>query len=519
MPRNAPMTGPTASTAAADVPADEAARIPADAPVSSQLDWLLRALGAPSAVDPGDATERLSDHLRASVPVPSFLAALDELAAVLGDFTVDRVDVASPYDVVARLFGSDLRAWMLRAIVEPEAPHRLMVVQVTPARVPTGQGCSAPVPWPEIVGDDAIAPPRHGSGGLASAVGADLQLRLTALREELRLPGLVAAVGRGGDCVFWSALGFAEVATRRRPSRRTALRVGAVSKVVTALAVLSLVEAGTVELDDPLGTHLRTFAVLPPAGGPPVRVRDVLAHTSGLLPQAATVTGVRAGLPIPTLPAMYAPALVADLPRGERVVYADENYAAAGQLVADVTGVPFEEYAAAAVLDPLGMRHTSYLLDDRVARQPMCGYDVDFDEVLVTTGTDVVVRPAGSLASTADDLLALTAALCSPERIAPVCGDALRGLVVSGGADTDLPGVRSALGMFTGELAGTAVAWHSGGWPGASAQLWVAPAEGIGLVLAANTFSPARLARLDGAAAELMDLLLTGLPPTPGHGT
>ena len=75
------------------------------------------------------------------------------------------------------------------------------------------------------------------------------------------------------------------------------------------------------------------------------------------------------------------------------------------------------------MLDPLGMRHSSFRLDDRVARQPVCGYDVDFDEIAVAAGSEVVLEAAYGLVSTLDDLARLGAALADPAVLAAVCGE------------------------------------------------------------------------------------------------
>ena len=61
--------------------------------------------------------------------------------------------------------------------------------------------------------------------------------------------------------------------------------------------------------------------------------------------------------------------------------------------------------------------HSSLRLDERTARQPVCGYDVDFDEIAVTAGSEVVLDAAYGLVSTLDDLALLGAALADPSRL------------------------------------------------------------------------------------------------------
>jgi CubicO group peptidase (beta-lactamase class C family) len=97
-----------------------------------------------------------------------------------------------------------------------------------------------------------------------------------------------------------------------------------VTKPATALAVLVAVEEGTLSLDEP-------------AGPPGSTVRHLLAHASGLGPDGGSV--------------LAAP--------GQRRIYSNAGYALLGEVLARRSGLPFAEYLAQGVLDPLGMTGTS----------------------------------------------------------------------------------------------------------------------------------------------------------------
>lgn len=97
-----------------------------------------------------------------------------------------------------------------------------------------------------------------------------------------------------------------------------------VTKPATALAVLVAVEEGTLSLDDP-------------AGPPGSTVRHLLAHASGLGPEPG--------------PAVEAP--------GVRRIYSNAGYGVLATVLEDRAGMPFAEYLAAGVLEPLGMAGTS----------------------------------------------------------------------------------------------------------------------------------------------------------------
>jgi D-alanyl-D-alanine carboxypeptidase len=478
--------------------------VPTGTPAGRRLAWLVDALAGRQPLEPGGAAGQLAESFRQSVPPVQFVAAMLDTAEDLGALVVERLDQVSPYEMAARVVSSDLRLWVIRVVVEPDAPHGITSTSVSPARVPSEAGCSAPVPWAAL---PAVEPVVHttlddsGSGEISELLGR--------ARYELRLPALLAAVTVAGATVLSWTGGFAEVATERRPGRRNAVRASGLSRTVTALTVLSLAAEGLIGLDDPVGAHLRTIGLAAAPGCEPPRVRDLLAHTSGLLPQPATVTGVRTGSRVPSLAELYAPTLVADLPRASRVVAADENSALAGRLVEDVTGASLADEAVRRVLDPLGMTHSSFRLDDRVARQPVCGYDVDFDEIAVAAGSEVVLQAAYGLVSTLDDLALLGAALAQPTRLAPVCGDLQPMLDV---VPAGLPGVGSGLGVFTAELVdGRTALWQSGGWPGAMTALWAA--ADVSVVLFGSAFTGPRLEEFGALGAELLTLTLAAAAP------
>jgi CubicO group peptidase (beta-lactamase class C family) len=327
---------------------------------------------------------------------------------------------------------------------------------------------------------------------------ADLGELVAAARAELRLPALLAGVVAGGRLARWVAPGYAEVATRRRPTRRTAIRLASVSTVITALATHRLVDAGAVGLDAPVGDLLPTPALVSP-NGRPVLVRHLLEHTAGVPTDPRLALGVPAESRVPDLADLVDAEIATLHAPGERFAHSPLGYALLGALVERVSGRPYDDAVVTGVLDPLGCRRTSFRLDDRVARQPLCAYEVDFDEALVATATDPVLRPAAGGISTLEDLGALAGALLDPARRS----------VVEPSAPTGVPGVATTLaGLLAGDLDGAAVSWHTGGWPGAVTGLYVAPDAGIGLVLAGNAFSPARLAGLDRLGLDLLSWLL-----------
>lgn len=169
--------------------------------------------------------------------------------------------------------------------------------------------------------------------------------------DETGLPGAVVAVTRGDDVVHTA--GYGHTAGGRRMTGATRVPVASLSKSMTALAVMRLVEDGKVDLDRPVRSYLPEFTM---ADGRAARitVRQLLNQTSGMadsafpdltLPQAHTLKGAVAR--------MRGARLAAE--PGTRWSYHNPNYFVAARLVEVVTREPFADRLRTDVFAPLGM--------------------------------------------------------------------------------------------------------------------------------------------------------------------
>jgi CubicO group peptidase (beta-lactamase class C family) len=140
------------------------------------------------------------------------------------------------------------------------------------------------------------------------------------------------------------------------------LQAGSISKAIAALTALRLVAVGALGLDEDVSERLESWR-LPDGDG--VTLRRLLSHTAGL--GVPFFPGYADGEPLPTLmqvldgepPANTAPVRV-EQPPGSGFAYSGGGYAVVQQLVEDVSGAPFADVAADLVLDPLGMRDSTF---------------------------------------------------------------------------------------------------------------------------------------------------------------
>ena len=156
--------------------------------------------------------------------------------------------------------------------------------------------------------------------------------------------------------------------------RDTLFQVASLSKWITALGVMTLVDAGRVDLDAPVDTYLKRWKLPPSAfDNRQVTVRRLLSHTAGLT-DGLGYAGFAPGQRVQPLVESLTRAADAS-PQAEGAVkvgrqpgaawkYSGGGYTLLQLLIEDVTGEPFAVYMRRAVLDPLGMTRSAFLLPE-----------------------------------------------------------------------------------------------------------------------------------------------------------
>ena len=236
------------------------------------------------------------------------------------------------------------------------------------------------------------------------------------------VPALSLAVINNGSLEWAKAYGVDEVGRPDGADRETLFQAASVSKVITALATLRLVQAGRLDLDDDVNQRLRSWK-LPNSSGRSVTVAELLSH-SGAINWPAGETALPPSGSLPTLlqrlqgqpPALNRPVQVDGTP-GAGFRYSNGGYLILGQLISDAKGKDFAEAAAGLVFAPLHMTHSTFhvLLPDQSPKDIAYGHNA---EGAVEDGKwRIVGMPEGGLWTTPSDLakavIAIQRAYCS----------------------------------------------------------------------------------------------------------
>jgi CubicO group peptidase (beta-lactamase class C family) len=210
-----------------------------------------------------------------------------------------------------------------------------------------------------------------GPAGLSPERLREATQLLNRYVEERRIAGAVAAVARRGQVGYLEAAGFQDLGTRAPMTARSLFRIYSMTRPVTAVAVMMLLEEGRFDLDDPVARFIPEFknaVVAGEPGGVPrppataMTVRDLLLHTSGLQPRTSEIyrrEQVRSRT-------MSMAQFIANLVRvplmeepGTRYRYS-EGTTVLGRLVEIWSGKPFEVFLSERVFRPLGMIDTMF---------------------------------------------------------------------------------------------------------------------------------------------------------------
>ena len=227
--------------------------------------------------------------------------------------------------------------------------------------------------------------------------------------------GVVAMVVDRQSTIYSGAFGKADVGKSRPMTVDSIFRIASMTKPVTSLAAMMLVEQGELRLDDPIAKYLPAFSRVqvltswheadstydarPPRR--PITVRDLLTHTSGIAYSFVDARLVK--LDDGHMSTWELP-LVSD--PGERFVYGP-NTAVLGDIIAKVSHMPLDAFLETKVFAPLGMRDTFFSVPqnkiDRVVTTHARTADGSLRETPNPDSLKAPVRGDGGLFSTAAD--------------------------------------------------------------------------------------------------------------------
>ena len=259
-----------------------------------------------------------------------------------------------------------------------------------------------------------LAPSHAKSPAVSTAGAAALTERIDAATARGEIPAAVVLVTNADGVVYEHAAGKLSVAGNVPLPKDAIFRIASMTKPVTSVAIMMLVESGTLKLDDPaaqyapaIGTMKVATDVKPDASFTPrapkraITVRDLLTHTSGIgysFTDPLLFKLETAGKPETDFPLLFDP--------GEKWSYGSSTRQL-GTIVERVSGQPLDAFLRSRIFEPLGMNDTSYEVASSARQRTVTVHQRANGVLTEQPNPDMIrttpIRGDGGLFSTAQD--------------------------------------------------------------------------------------------------------------------
>jgi CubicO group peptidase (beta-lactamase class C family) len=221
-------------------------------------------------------------------------------------------------------------------------------------------------------------------------------------------PGLSIGIVYDQNLVWAKGFGYADLAAKTPATPGTIYRIASITKLFTSTAIVQLRDAGKVQLDDPLSKHLPWFQIQQryPAA-PPITLRHLMTHTSGLPREAAFAYWSNNQFPSMAEVQATLPQQSTALPTETKWKYSNLALALLGEVVAAVADMPYADYIQRKILTPLEMTSTFVTTVPADHPQLATGYGRRLPGQTRAIGPHIDcngITPAANLASTVEDL-------------------------------------------------------------------------------------------------------------------
>jgi len=331
------------------------------------------------------------------------------------------------------------------------------------------------------------------------------------LLAEHDLPGLAIGVCNASGALWTSGFGSTRAAGGEPITARTMFSVQSCSKMYTATAVMVAVQEGLVELDVPITAYLPEFTVHSRFEAAPERkitLRHLLSHTAAFTHEAPVGSNFLVGRASFEAHCQSISDTWLRFPVGHHHEYSNLGFDLAGYILHRASGLPFHELMRRALLEPLGLRRTTF--DQKaISREP--DRAVGHDRQRTRLPLRVPMLAAGGLYTSIDDAcrfvqlhLARGESLLNPASVAEMHS------IPFSRPDQELG---YALGVASYRWSGVLVRGHGGGGFGFLSDAYWAPSADVGVVILTNSTDHP----LQGKLAREVLLDLVGTAPEPAR--
>lgn len=330
----------------------------------------------------------------------------------------------------------------------------------------------------------------------------ELDTYIEQARQQWEVPGLAVAVVKDGKVLLAKGYGEKKLGSGGAVDNETVFNIGSTTKAFTAVAIGMLIDEGKMSWDDRVVDYMPAFQLSDPATTQSARVRDLLTHNLGL-PNADYLWAATTDLSsekilhqMRFLPPSY--------PLRGGYTYQNIMYLAAGQLIEQVSGEPWETFIQERIFKPLKMGNTyPNLALSQGQKNRSTPHAYEYGKNLITPIKDMSadpIAPAGAIWSCIEDMAKWVQCmldgskykggrLLKPETFAELFEPQVIVPVNQFYPTTQLTKPKwttYGLGWFQHDYEGRAVDFHTGSLGGTIAQIGLIQEEGLGYYFLGN---------------------------------
>ena len=337
----------------------------------------------------------------------------------------------------------------------------------------------------------------------------DFDAYVDQAREQFDVPGIAVAIVKDGQVVLERGYGLRELGKPDKVDAKTLFAIASNTKAFTSASIAMLADEGKLSLDDRVIDHLPWFRMSDPTVTHEMRIRDLLAHRSGL----SLGAGDLLYWPTTTYTNKEVAERLKDVPikGGFRYQYAYDNilFGVAQLVIEQTSGTPYKQFLQQRFFKPLGMDDTVYNSDDLNDGDDVAtGHaKADFKDLQPAPRmTWSNVGGAGGIYSSVHDLSKWVRVQLDGGVISGEGDNATRLFSAKRQADmwtmlTPIPVNEPSVpelaatkpnyfgygeGWMLSDYRGRKLVWHTGGWPGMVSRITLVPQEKLGIIVLTN---------------------------------
>ncbi|MBW5467028.1 serine hydrolase [Brevibacillus formosus] len=361
-----------------------------------------------------------------------------------------------------------------------------------------------------------------------------------------QVPGVCMGIAKEGQIFYSNGFGFRDVEQQLGVTIDTVFGIGSITKSFTCVAVMQLQEAGKLSVHDPVVKYLPEFRLKNLDVGQ-ITIHHFMTNTSGIPPLPTFYANVMRSLeenevedhpflqnqtddvgPIDTYEDLMNVIATLDLellgPPGTEFSYSNDGFALLGAIIERVSGKSYETYVKEHIIDPIGMEHTSFFLEElngyeNITKLYIMRDKGDHKEVVPSPNwwDTPASRAAGFLKSTVRDMLRYTDMFCKGGLTAGgnriLTPESVQRMITPYFPTELVPGQFYGYGLvINSDYYGKKLVEHSGGIKGVTAQMCFFPETGLAGVALSNLELSPVLAVMLGALNSLENR-----PPESSH--